>query len=287
MWMTGISGPTLYSTWWIPIRTFPESSRVAGTLMHDSGTRSAIESPAEALYECSRLCHLRILPWIEVPLLDAEDPFPTDPGRDAERAAGEAVLAVKHARAGEHLPPVFEDRAYQHDYVVRGAEDRAALAADHLHARPPHPGEERFPVLNTDRRAGLREERHLALAAGATHIARGYTKKVRHLKDLFKEAIMHRGFSFVDVLQICATYFNLTDYYNAHAYELAEGEVETGRFESALGKIREWDYDREAPIALGTFYSVEKPVYEEHFQALTAGKPDRRPLVRKVIEEWR
>ncbi len=125
------------------------------------------------------------------------------------------------------------------------------------------------------------------LAAGATHIARGYTRKVRHLKDLFKEAILHRGFSFIDVLQICATYFNLTDYYNTHAYELQEGEVDTAGFASALGKIREWDYDREAPIPLGTFYSVEKPVYEEKFQALTAGKPDRRALVRKVIEERR
>ncbi|KLK88303.1 2-oxoglutarate synthase [Methanoculleus sediminis] len=125
------------------------------------------------------------------------------------------------------------------------------------------------------------------LAAGATHIARGYTKKIRHLKDLFKEAIMHRGFSFVDVLQICATYFNLTDYYNEHAYEMKEGETDTGRYESALGKIREWDYDREAPIPLGTFYSVEKPIYEEKFRALTAGRPERRALVRKVIEEWR
>jgi len=124
------------------------------------------------------------------------------------------------------------------------------------------------------------------LAAGATHIARGYTKKVQHLKGLFKEAIMHRGFSFVDVLQICATYFNLTDYYNKHAYEMNEGEVDTGRFESALAKIREWDYDREAPIALGTFYSVKKPIYEEHFQALT-GRPDRRELIRRILEERR
>jgi 2-oxoglutarate ferredoxin oxidoreductase subunit beta len=68
---------------------------------------------------------------------------------------------------------------------------------------------------------------------------------------------------------------------------MREGEVDTGRFESALTKVREWDYDREAPIALGTFYSVEKPVYEEKFQAPIAGRPDRRELVRKVLEEWR
>lgn len=125
------------------------------------------------------------------------------------------------------------------------------------------------------------------LASGATHVARGYTKKIRHLKDLFKEAIMHRGFSFVDVLQICVTYCNLTDYYNEHTYELQEGDVETGRFESASRKIREWDYNQDAPIALGTFYSVKRPIYEEEFQALTAGRPDRRALVQKVIEEWR
>ena len=122
------------------------------------------------------------------------------------------------------------------------------------------------------------------LAAGATYIARGYTGKIRHLKDLFKEAIMHRGFSFVDVLQICATYFNLTDYYNAHTYELQEGDVETGGFESAFGKIREWDYARAAPIALGTFYSVKKPIYEEHFPVFAAGRVDRRALVRKVVD---
>ncbi|MFA5614007.1 MAG: thiamine pyrophosphate-dependent enzyme, partial [Methanoculleus sp.] len=125
------------------------------------------------------------------------------------------------------------------------------------------------------------------LAAGATYIARGYTKKIQHLKNLFKEAIMHRGFSFIDVLQICATYYNLTDYYNAHAYEMQGDEVDTGRFESALAKIREWDYDRDAPIALGTFYSIDKPIYEEEFQALTAGRPDRRALVLKMLREWR
>ena len=64
-------------------------------------------------------------------------------------------------------------------------------------------------------------------------------------------------------------------------------EVDTGRFESALTRIREWDYDRDAPIALGTFYSVEKPIYEEEFQALTAGRPDRRALVQKMLREWR
>ncbi|MDI6866328.1 thiamine pyrophosphate-dependent enzyme [Methanoculleus sp.] len=125
------------------------------------------------------------------------------------------------------------------------------------------------------------------LAAGATYIARGYTRKTRHLKEIFKEAIMHRGFSFVEVLQICATYSNLTDYYDARVYEIQDGDLNTARFESAIQKIREWDYDRDAPIALGTFYSVERPVYEESFGVPRAGLEERRNRVRRLVEDWR
>jgi 2-oxoglutarate ferredoxin oxidoreductase subunit beta len=125
----------------------------------------------------------------------------------------------------------------------------------------------------------------LMIVAGASHIARGYTRKLPLLKKIFKDGIMHRGFSYVEVLQICATYFNRTDDYNAHAYEMEEGTIDTGNFENALEKIREWDYDREGPIPLGTFYSVEKPTYEEHFQTRTGEKPDRETAIRRLLEE--
>ena len=46
----------------------------------------------------------------------------------------------------------------------------------------------------------------LALAGGYTFVARGYAYDVRHLKDIIKKAIQHKGFAFVDVLQPCPTY---------------------------------------------------------------------------------
>ena len=95
------------------------------------------------------------------------------------------------------------------------------------------------------------------LAAGATHIARGYTRKTRHLKDIFKEAIMHRGFSFVDVSNLC-NLPNLTDYHDAMSTRC--GMAIRYRSVRALFKIREWDYNRDAPIAIGTFYSMERPL---------------------------
>jgi 2-oxoglutarate ferredoxin oxidoreductase subunit beta len=46
----------------------------------------------------------------------------------------------------------------------------------------------------------------LALAAGATFIARGYSAEQKHLTELIKQGIEHRGFSFLDVFSPCVTY---------------------------------------------------------------------------------
>src|SRR3989338_9176353 len=52
----------------------------------------------------------------------------------------------------------------------------------------------------------------LMLASGATYIGRGTSHGIELLKNLFKEAIMHRGFSLVDVLQVCLAYHNIHTY---------------------------------------------------------------------------
>lgn len=46
----------------------------------------------------------------------------------------------------------------------------------------------------------------LALAAGATFIARGYSGDQKHLTELIKRGILHKGFSFLDVFSPCVTY---------------------------------------------------------------------------------
>ncbi|MBZ5595542.1 MAG: 2-oxoacid:ferredoxin oxidoreductase subunit beta [Acidobacteriia bacterium] len=46
----------------------------------------------------------------------------------------------------------------------------------------------------------------LALAAGATFIARGFSGDQKHLTDLIKQGIEHKGFSFIDVFSPCVTY---------------------------------------------------------------------------------
>jgi 2-oxoglutarate ferredoxin oxidoreductase subunit beta len=46
----------------------------------------------------------------------------------------------------------------------------------------------------------------LALAAGATFVARGFSGDQKHLTDLIKKGIQHKGLSFLDVFSPCVTY---------------------------------------------------------------------------------
>ena len=46
----------------------------------------------------------------------------------------------------------------------------------------------------------------LALAAGATFVARGFSGEQKHLTELIKQGIQHKGFSFMDVFSPCVTY---------------------------------------------------------------------------------
>ena len=101
------------------------------------------------------------------------------------------------------------------------------------------------------------------LASGATYLARGTSHGIELLKKIFKEAIMHKGFSLVDVLQVCVTYFNMYEYYDKHVYELKDHDPRD--YAQASAKIKEWDYNKEAPIALGTLYKSKMPSFGERF----------------------
>lgn len=106
----------------------------------------------------------------------------------------------------------------------------------------------------------------LMLSSGATYIGRGASHGLPLLKKLFKEAILHKGFSIIDVLQVCVTYYNMYEYYNKRVYELENHN--SSDYTSALNKIREWDYNQDNKIALGTFYKKEAPTFDEKFPSL-------------------
>ena len=101
----------------------------------------------------------------------------------------------------------------------------------------------------------------LMLSAGATFLGRGTSHGLELLKKLFKAAILHKGFSLVDVLQVCVTYCNMYEYYDKRAYEM-QGH-DSGDHARAFDKIREWDYNADNKIPLGVFYRTAKPIFGE------------------------
>lgn len=103
----------------------------------------------------------------------------------------------------------------------------------------------------------------IMLASGASYLARGTSHGLDVLKKIFKEAILHKGFSLIDVLQVCVTYFNMYEYYDKHVYELKDHDPQD--YAQASAKIKEWNYNSEAPIALGTLYRKDMPSFEERF----------------------
>lgn len=108
----------------------------------------------------------------------------------------------------------------------------------------------------------------LALASGATFVARGYTNEGEHLKELFKKAIMHRGFALVDVLQPCLIYNNPTEYLEKRIYKLDNHD--SSDYNEAFKKANEWNYslDENAKVPIGLFYQVKKQSFEEKRETL-------------------
>lgn len=125
----------------------------------------------------------------------------------------------------------------------------------------------------------------LMLVSGATYIARGYPVRSQHFRKLLKEAIRHKGFSLIDVLQVCVTYNNLYAIYNKNVEEIEVSDPAS--FDEALKVIRDWNYDAvERPIAIGKFFEAERPSYEENYSRFKAEKYDRNEMLENVLERF-
>lgn len=108
----------------------------------------------------------------------------------------------------------------------------------------------------------------LALASNCTFVARGYAGDVRHLTDLLKAAINHRGFSFIDCLQPCVSFnkINTYAYFQQHCYKLDEKNHDKTSFNAAMEKAFEWEKADKIPI--GIFYQKDAPTYEDEIYSI-------------------
>jgi len=90
----------------------------------------------------------------------------------------------------------------------------------------------------------------LAMIGGATYVARGFSGKQKHLVEVLKGAIQHKGFSLVDVFSPCVTYNkdNTYQWFNPRVKILEEQGYDPTDFQKAIEKAYQWD--DEIPIGL-------------------------------------
>jgi 2-oxoglutarate/2-oxoacid ferredoxin oxidoreductase subunit beta len=110
----------------------------------------------------------------------------------------------------------------------------------------------------------------VALAAGATFVARTFSGNREHMAKMMRAAILHKGYALVDILQPCLSFnkVNTFAYYKEHTYELEAG-YNAGKLETAL--LRSMEYGPKIPI--GILYQAETPTFQQQRPAVYDGTP--------------
>jgi 2-oxoglutarate ferredoxin oxidoreductase subunit beta len=131
----------------------------------------------------------------------------------------------------------------------------------------------------------------VALVNGCGFIARGYAGDIPHLEGLIRQAVLHRGFSLVDVVQPCITWgTHPVEWYKERVVALP-ADYDASDRHAALGHIMEWK-DR---IPVGILYRDPSPracfgdrfrerVWKGRLGALGFPPPDR---VAEMLKRFR
>lgn len=145
----------------------------------------------------------------------------------------------------------------------------------------------------------------LAIISGYTFVARSYAYDIMHLKETIKQAVLHKGLSFIDCLQPCPTYndINTKDWYSGEDRKDADGKPQSRLYKleetgfdplvrnweedfkkkvAALEKAQEWG-DR---IPIGIFYRKEyEPTFQERFSTRIPFYANNPPAKQKLKDE--
>jgi len=111
----------------------------------------------------------------------------------------------------------------------------------------------------------------LALAAGATFVARGFSADQKHLTELIKRGIEHKGFSFIDVFSPCVTYNhdNTFQWFRPRVKKLEDNpEYDATDWSAAMEKSLLWGDE----IPIGRFFErTDLPTLHGAEPVLNAG----------------
>jgi 2-oxoglutarate ferredoxin oxidoreductase subunit beta len=122
----------------------------------------------------------------------------------------------------------------------------------------------------------------VAVAMKAGFVARAFSGMGGQLAQLIQQAISHRGFSLIDILQPCVSFnkVNTFTWYKSRCQELP-ADYDPADWTAAMKKAEEWG----ETIPVGILYRNARPPFEEKFPALQQGSLVGRGLDRKLLGE--
>lgn len=158
---------------------------------------------------------------------------------------------------------------FVHDNQVYGlTKGQASPTSDHCDIERSMPCSDNIPL----------NPLMLALAAGATFVARAFSGSKEHLAKVMEAAIRHKGYALVDILLPCVSFnkVNTFAYYKKRVYELGADHDVTDRHAAML---RAEEFGERIPI--GILYQQEQPTFGDlHSAQHTDVAPwDRTPDV--------
>ncbi|MFC1768572.1 2-oxoacid:ferredoxin oxidoreductase subunit beta [Nanoarchaeota archaeon] len=126
-----------------------------------------------------------------------------------------------------------------------------------------------------------------AIASGATFVARTHVFDPIFTKEIIKQALQHKGFALVDIMQICVTY-NKTmpvDWFKQNMYKLEKHDPSD--------KVKAFDVGQELgpKVPYGLFYKEDKATYEDQVSEFKEGPLVERDIknvdIKKLIDRFR
>jgi len=116
----------------------------------------------------------------------------------------------------------------------------------------------------------------LALAYGVSFIARGFTGKTNQLAHLIAEAIKHKGFALVHILNPCPTFHDTWKEYPAKVVEIDQSH-DPSNYDAAYKLLR-----TEVKIPIGVIFKQERPTLKERFKT----QPSPQLTVKDLLQTF-
>ncbi len=115
----------------------------------------------------------------------------------------------------------------------------------------------------------------LAVALDCSFVARAFAGDGDHLKGLIMEAMNHRGFSLVDILQPCVSFnkVNTYEWYRSRCYHIEPDYNPRDRLRSFERALEFGDR-----IPLGVIYRNDRPCFEDGMPALKGSALVKQPF---------